>query len=49
MFLYLASPVKFGRDPNLTEEECHFLLRKYMPAHVINNNKVLQHLFIKYV
>ena len=45
--LMLGPPVKFGDDPNLTDEECHSLLKDYMPAHV-TKNKVLQQLFIKY-
>ena len=45
--LTLGPPVNFGNDPNLTDEECHSLLREYMPAHVVKN-KVLQQLFIKY-
>ena len=44
--LLLGPPVKFGDDPNLTIEECHSILKEYMPAHVIKN-KVLQQLFIK--
>jgi len=46
--LILGPPVKFGDDPNLTDEQCHYLLRKYMPAHV-TRNKILQQLFIKYI
>ena len=44
--LMLGPPVKFGDDPNLSIEECHYLLKLYMPAHV-TKNKVLQQLFIK--
>ena len=46
--LILGPPVKFGDDPDLAIEECHSLLREYMPAHV-TKNKVLQQLFIKYM
>ena len=45
--LLLGPPVKFGDDPNLPDEECHYLLKEYMPDHV-TKNKVLQQLFIKY-
>ena len=38
--------VKFSADPNLTPQECHRLLQKYMQPHV-TTSKVLQHLFIK--
>ena len=42
-------PVNFDEDDsNLTHEQCRFLLKKYMPPHV-SDNKILQHLFIKYV
>ena len=44
----LGPPVKFGDDPNLPDEECHSLLKEYMPHHV-TKNKVLQQLFIKYI
>jgi len=46
--LILGAPVKFGDNPDLAIEECHSLLREYMPAHV-TKNKVLQQLFIKYM
>ena len=39
---------KFSTDPNISYDHCHSLLNEYMPDHV-TNNKVLQHLFIKYV
>ena len=40
--------VKFGDDPDLPEEQCHMLLRKYMPPHV-KTSKVLQRLFVRYL
>ena len=43
---YSVYEVKFSADPNLTPQECHRLLQKYMQPHV-STSKVLQHLFIK--
>ena len=49
MILLLAkSKVSFIDDPKVSYDQCHNLLKEYMPPHV-NANKVLQHLFIKYV
>jgi len=51
MFINISAPavlVKFGDDPDLPEEQCHELLKKYMPQHV-TTSKVLQRLFIRYV
>ena len=45
--LMSGPPVNFGDDPDLTDVECHSLLKEYMPEHV-THNKVLQQLFIKY-
>ena len=39
-------PIQFGKDPDLKTEECHQLLRDYMPSHVVKR-KVLQKLYIK--
>ena len=40
------TPVTFGSDPDLKEEECYHLLNKYMSQHVASS-KVLQKLFVK--
>lgn len=40
--------VKFSTDPVLSSEECHSLLKQYMPEH-ISSTKITQHLFIKLV
>lgn len=40
--------VSFKDDPDVSYDQCHILLKEYMPDHV-TANKVLQHLFIKYV
>ena len=45
--LILGPLVKFGDNPDLTDEQCYSLLKDYMPPHV-TRNKVLQQLFIKY-
>ena len=51
VFINISAPavlIKFGEDPDLPEELCHKLLKKYMPSHV-TTSKVLQRLFIRYV
>ena len=40
--------VKFSRDPDLEDEECHALLREYMPEHVVPT-KITQQLYIRFV
>lgn len=38
--------VKFSLEPDLTSEECHKLLREFMPEHVVST-KITQQLFIR--
>lgn len=39
--------VKFSTDQDLPEEECHLLLKQYMPPHIANI-KITQRLFVRY-
>ena len=48
ILLLAKSRVSFIDDTKVGYDQCHDLLKEYMPPHV-NANKVLQHLFIKYV
>lgn len=40
--------VQFSCDSDLPDEECHSLLKTYMPNH-ISCSKITQHLFIRFV
>ena len=42
----LSKKVRFSDDEDLTNEECHSLLQKYMPKH-IQETKITQKLFIR--
>ncbi len=38
--------VKFSDEPDLSADECHMLLQKYMPEHIVET-KITQKLFIR--
>eukprot|EP00118_Oscarella_pearsei_P023946 m.294339 g.294339 ORF g.294339 m.294339 type:complete len:5643 (+) comp40744_c0_seq7:98-17026(+) len=40
--------VKFSSGPRLDADDCHALLKRYMPKHV-KESKLMQHLFVKYM